>query len=376
MMRAALQPAGAEPRPIAVRAPRAQEAVTGGVAAGLLALTAAALFNGGASSEKPVFWVGAAALTLLFVACAAAATGVVPLPRLTALGALSTAFVVTFVLWNGATLLWSIAPDRSWAYFNRGLVYLAFLGLGLFVGALHERAPTMVAGALLALVTAALAWGLAGKVVPALFPDGARIARMREPVGYWNALALLFAVGIPLTLWLAGELRSRPRLRALPAVLVYLLVVGLLLTYSRGGTLVALIAVAAWLVASRERQSSFVALVAAVPVALVLSLWAFAQAGIASDGQPHEARERDGANLGLALIIGTAIVWTLAVAVGRLSERVRGRRKYRGRLDRRGALGVAAVLVAVLALAFGRDAGTWVGTQIDEFKNPPDVLLI
>ena len=36
-----------------------------------------------------------------------------------------------FVCWNGVTMIWSIAPDLSWAYLNRGAVYVAFALLGL-----------------------------------------------------------------------------------------------------------------------------------------------------------------------------------------------------------------------------------------------------
>ena len=43
--------------------------------------------------------------------------------RVAALG-----FFAAFVAWNGISVLWSIEGDRSWAYFNRGLVYLALRG--------------------------------------------------------------------------------------------------------------------------------------------------------------------------------------------------------------------------------------------------------
>jgi hypothetical protein len=39
---------------------------------------------------------------------------------------------VAFALWSAASVVWSIEPDRSWAYFNRGLAYLAFALLGIF----------------------------------------------------------------------------------------------------------------------------------------------------------------------------------------------------------------------------------------------------
>ena len=66
-------------------------------------------------------------------------------------------------------------------------------------------------------VAAALAWALLGVAVPSLFEDGDRIARLREPVGYWNALALLADGGLALGLWLGPHAAARaPRLRAPP----------------------------------------------------------------------------------------------------------------------------------------------------------------
>ena len=53
--------------------------------------------------------------------------------------------------------------------------------------------------------------GAARRRDPSLFEDGDRIARLREPVGYWNALALLADGALALGLWLA---RDRPRRRS------------------------------------------------------------------------------------------------------------------------------------------------------------------
>ena len=59
------------------------------------------------------------------------------------------------------------------------------------------------------MIAAALGWALLGVAVPSLFPDGDRIARLREPVGYWNALALLADTGIALGLWCGPESPGR-----------------------------------------------------------------------------------------------------------------------------------------------------------------------
>ena len=125
-------------------------------------------------------------------------------------GIVVVAGAVALTAWAGASIGWSIAGDRSWDWLARGLVYLAFLTLGLLGGALAAGARR-VAAALAVVVAAALAWSLLGVAVPALFEDGDRIARLREPVGYWNALALLADAGLALGLWLARARRIEPR---------------------------------------------------------------------------------------------------------------------------------------------------------------------
>ena len=78
-----------------------------------------------------------------------------------------------------------------------------------------------------ALLGAVCVWSLAGKALPWLYEDYGRIARLRAPVGYWNALALLGDIALPIGLCLAtrrrvparcsstaGSSRSRSRTRA------------------------------------------------------------------------------------------------------------------------------------------------------------------
>jgi len=159
---------------------------------------------------------------------------------------------------------------------------------------------------LAALLGAVCAWALAAKALPWLYDDYGRIARLRSPVGYWNALALLGDVALPLGLCIATRWRMPGTL------LVYGWTVAIALTYSRGGALVAVLAVAAWTALSRAWTDALATLVAAgVPAAGVLVL-AFALPGISSDGQPHSTRVQDGIVFGLAVLAGGAVAAALA----------------------------------------------------------------
>ena len=46
---------------------------------------------------------------------------------------------------------------------------------------------------------------LGTKIVPGLLGSDRDLGRLAEPVGYWNALALVAAMALPGLLWLAGD---------------------------------------------------------------------------------------------------------------------------------------------------------------------------
>src|ERR1043166_5463532 len=212
-----------------------------GAGAGLAG--AAAFFSAGSSASRLV-WLGLAALALAGAAGIAAAAGWWPVLEREAWVALS--LLVAFVSWCGVSILWSIEPDRSWDYFNRALVYSAFAVVGLGGGFFVPQAARRWAWVLTVIVALALGWALLGKAVPWLGGSG-RVARLGAPVGYWNGLALLFDFGLPLALWLAARREHPHWIRAAGTVFLYGLTVGLLLTYSRAGLAVGLVAVAVWL---------------------------------------------------------------------------------------------------------------------------------
>ncbi|MEK6274656.1 MAG: O-antigen ligase family protein [Actinomycetota bacterium] len=302
-------------------------------------LLAASLFFGGGSSIGPVSWIGAGAILAALVACGASLWGLLPAPVLGREGLACGFLAGGFVAWNAVTILWSAAPDRSWDYFNRGLVYLAFGVVGAFVGS--AVAPRLVVWLLGALIGATCLWALAGKAVPALFDDYGRLARLRSPVGYWNALALVVVFGLPLVLWVATRPRCSRLVRAGAVVVLYSLLVALVLTFSRGGILAALVALGLWLWLTRERYDNVAALVtAAVPAAAVLAV-SLALPGIAQGGQPRSGRVHDGVVFALVFLVGSGVVFAAAYFA---RERPSPERQ---RLLLRIAAGVTALFLAV-----------------------------
>jgi tetratricopeptide (TPR) repeat protein len=351
-------------RPVARFAGASPVAV--GVFAVAVALFAAALFFSGGSRLGPLAWIGTFAILAGGFAIAAALWGLLPVPRLGREGVAFVALATALVVWIGASIVWSAAPDRSWDYFNRSLVYLAFAALGLFVAALDARAVRRVAAVGAVLFTAVALWALAGKVVPWLYDDYGRVARLRSPVGYWNALALVTAFGLPLALWAASRRAHALWVRAGGTVSAYVLGVALLLTYSRGGIAVALFALAAWFVLTDDRLDGAATLaVAGLPAAVVVGI-GFSLPGVADDNQPHSVRVHDGAWFGLALVLGGLLVAGLAVAALRYEAR-RPLHPARRRLLMR-----AAAVAGVLALLGGGAALAIRGASEDVVGSDPN----
>jgi hypothetical protein len=314
-----------------------------------LVLIAAILFFGGGSGNSTLPWIGGAAI--LAAATFAATRG---LPA----GMVMLLPLVALALWCAASVGWSIEPDRSWDYANRAVVYAAFAIVGAYVAG-RTRELTVGLGALLGAVCA---WALAGKVFPWLYEDYGRIARLRGPVGYWNVLALLGDIALPIGLWLATRWRSAG------ALLVYGWIVAIALTYSRGGIVVAAIVVFAWLAVSGFWLQGLAALVAAgVPAAAVIGL-AFTLSGVTSDGASHATRIHHGLIFGAALVVGAAIT----VALSRIPppEPIPA--------VRRAAMALVIVAAAALCLVGGLHASRWwdefTASSSSEVTNNPSRL--
>jgi O-antigen ligase len=358
---------------------RASELSIGAPAAGSLVFTglvgaalAGAMFAGDGSDVGGILPVGGVAVGLLAGAFVVMAFGRLSTPRLGRWGAVLVAAMVVLAAWTGATMAWSIVPDRSWDSFNRTVAYAAFLGLGVVLAAAGGRFGARLAASMLALVIAiTLTWALLAKAIPALDPEGDRVARLREPVGYWNALALLADMALVLGLWLGTAPGHRRSARVAGGLLVYVATLSLLLTLSRAGVLVAVGVLVLWLALSSERvESGLLLLVSAIPAVLV-GAWAFTRPALTEDVAIRSDRVADGAVFGLLALVGAGIV-IIVVGLGTwraLTEATRRR-------ARRALVVVAAVaaVAAVAGLGVATANAVTSGRSCSEVVNDPSRL--
>ena len=106
------------------------------------ALCFCALFLSGGFDDAALVWIGGLALALAALTAAAAQVGPLPAPRVDARAAAFLGCLFGLAAWAGLSTLWSVSPDRSWAYTNRTLVYAAFALLGVLLSALIPRVRT------------------------------------------------------------------------------------------------------------------------------------------------------------------------------------------------------------------------------------------
>ena len=237
---------------------------------------------------------------------------------------------------------WSIAPANSWLEANRTLAYAAtFAGAIALVRLSAGRWRSVIAGLLLATLLLS-AYAVASKIAPATLDASDTFARLSVPFGYWNAVGLTAALGIAPALWLGARRDGHAALNALAAPVLCLLLVALVLSYSRGAVLAAAVGIAFWFafVPLRLRALSVLA-IGGLAAAAVLA-WTFAQPALADDNVSLPARSAVGHRLGLVLLAALVVAFLVALILRFARERnpLSATRRHR--------LGIVALVVLAL----------------------------
>jgi O-antigen ligase len=142
----------------------------------------------------------------------------------------------SFVVWSLGSALWSGDAGVSVLSAERALVYAtAFITVAIGV---RSRAYGALVAGVWAGATLVCGYGVLTRLYPDRFltSDAVSGRRLSEPVGYWNSLGLLAAVGILVAVGLVSSTRSRALAGAAAASLVPLSL-ALYFTYSRGSLL-------------------------------------------------------------------------------------------------------------------------------------------
>jgi tetratricopeptide (TPR) repeat protein len=328
----------------------ADAAVTVGVAGTIVAL---AFYAQGGVAIGPMTWteivliVAGAGLCAFAIAAPSRVERVAP-----AHGVRTVALFAAFVAFSAVSVIWSLAPSDTWLDANRLLAYLAVFAASLALARLLPgRWPSLLAGIALASVIVC-GWALLTKVFPEAFGETELFARLRPPFGYWNAVGLMAALGVPPLLWLAARRTGHAALGALAYPALGLLLVCLMLSYSRGALVALLVGLVLWLAIVPLRLRAAAALLASGVAAGLVTAWAFAQDGLTKDRLELFVRSDAGHELGLLLALMMLLLLVVGLAVGFAAAYYPPSETMREQAGR-GVLGLVGVglLAGLLALA-------------------------
>lgn len=263
-------------------------------------------------------------------------------------GALALLALLTVL--TAVSIAWAVQPQDAWLETSRTLAYLATFGGGI---ALVRLAPGRWGALVAATVIASAvicAYALATKIFPGALNPNETFARLREPFGYWNAVGLAAALGGPGCLWLGARRHGHAALSALAYPTLALLIVTLLLAYSRGALLALVLGCAAWFVIVPLRLRGATVLGVSTLGALGVVAWVFAQDALSSDNVDLPLRETAGLEFGLLLVAMVLLTLAAGLAVGfRTAQRAPGSETRR----RAGT----AILVALALVPVGAGIG-------------------
>jgi hypothetical protein len=254
------------------------------------------------------------ALTLLGAGAVAAAALGGGLKRGRAWGAGTVGLMAALTALTALSILWSVVPDTSWSAANQMLSYLgAFAGAAALARLAPRRWPLLLGAVALATV-AISAWALLAKVFPAtLAPDNV-VGRLQAPFGYWNAVGIVGALGLPPCLW-AGARRDRGRrLAGLAAPGITLALSAVVLSSSRSADAVAAVMVVAWMAFVPVRLRSAVVLAVGGAGAVVISAWALSHSALTADGPRTPVMDSAGHSFGVVLLVALVLVAAAGLA--------------------------------------------------------------
>jgi tetratricopeptide (TPR) repeat protein len=251
-----------------------------------------------------------------------------------------------FTVAAAVSTVWSVAPDQSWIESNRLITYLAVFATGFALVRLAPHRWSALLGGLTLACIVVSAWALAHKAFPSQLEPDEVYARLREPFGYWNAVGLMAAMGVPGCLWLGARRTGHAALNALAYPATGLLLVVLLLAYSRGALLALALGCAFWFAVTPLRLRGAAVLAAGAAGAALVIAWAFSQPALTKDNVDLGLRDQAGHQLAIAV----AFMLVALLAAGLAVLFAVAHRPPRERLRRRAGV---AILVALALVPVG-----------------------
>jgi hypothetical protein len=335
------------------------------------ALTAVGLRAGGGLALDPTTRVE---ITLDVVGGVLAALAALAVSTRRWWGAITIGLFAVLAGLTALSITWSIQPSDSWLEANRTFSYLlVFAGavtLSRTVGAWWSA----LLGALCAATVAICVWAILTKVFPGALASDEVYARLREPFGYWNAVGLTAALGVPPALWLGARRSGHAAINALAYPIMGILLLTVLLAYSRGSLLAVAVGCAFWFVVVPLRLRGVAVLAVGAIGALAVAIWVFAQDTLTKDGVPIDERATSGHELGVAVLVMALVLLAAGLAMGFAAARRSPSEPARKRAGATILVGLGLIpVILVIALAMSsKGLGGSISSGWNSLTDPND----
>lgn len=257
-------------------------------------------------------------------------------------GALALTLFAALALLTYASIAWSVQPATSWVEANRTMSYLAAFGAAAVLARLVPARWPALTGALGAVAVVTCGYALLCKVFPATLDAADTFGRLRVPFDYWNATGLMAAMGLPVCLWAGARPASGRVARTLSVPAIAVLATAMMLSYSRGSLLAAVIGLACWFVLVPLRLRAVLVLALGALGGAVATVWALAHHAITHDNAALAARTSAGHDFGLVLLAVVILAGLAGLTVSLGMDRLAPSAQLRRRI------GIALVLLVAL----------------------------
>ena len=300
-----------------------------------------------------------------------ALVGILPRIRVGRAGWIAFGLLIAFLAWTAIGVVWSGSAESSVAQGALVATYAGVFALALSVqgrAGLQRTLNGVAAG--IGVVTAL---ALLSRLHPSWFPANTAAdfipavrGRLNYPLNYWNGLAALAAMGIPLALTVATRARTAVA-QAIAAGAVPAMALTAYYTLSRGGAIEIAVALIALLVLYPRRLSLLPTLTTTAAGSAIL-IAAATQRDALEHGLRSATAQSQGKDMLAVVLVVCVGVALLQIAIALAARHGLVRIPSIPRPVALGALGVAviaAVAIALAAGAAGRLSDDW-----QQFKNP------
>jgi hypothetical protein len=223
-------------------------------------------------------------------------------------GAATVALMGALTVLECASIAWSYASDNSWLAAGQAVSYLAAFAAAASAARVAPGRWRALLGGFAIAMTFLCGWSLLVKVFPSTLASTNSIGRLLAPFGYWNAIGLCGAIGLPACLWVAARRDGGRLVAGLAAPALCLLLSVDVLSYSRSADAAGVVALALWLIFAPVRLRSIVMLVIGALGATVISAWMLTHDALKNGSTSLAAQDHAGHTFGLVIAVVLVLV--------------------------------------------------------------------